>query len=148
MCSVIPFTVQEDDQCKHKIIYSNHIQYKHHRLPMLYYIEILFYSKRTMFQDGFQFRRIYWHLVGFNFFAEEDPLTSRNLFHWICIAAFGPILESQLSWKSSKSLIARWGHEVALFSDRFFSLLLPSLSESQLQWNFFLVQEEIIWRLF
>ena len=30
------------------------------------------------------------------------------------IATLGPILRSQLSWKSEKSQLARWGHKVAL----------------------------------
>ena len=32
------------------------------------------------------------------------------------IATLGPILQFQLSWKSGKSQLARWGHEVALLS--------------------------------
>jgi hypothetical protein len=34
----------------------------------------------------------------------------------ITIATLGPILKSQLSWKSDKSQLARWGHDVVLFS--------------------------------
>ena len=36
-------------------------------------------------------------------------------FAYIEIATLSPILEFQLSWRSNKAQLARWGHEVSIF---------------------------------
>ena len=41
-----------------------------------------------------------------------------NLFIPNVFATLGPILKSQLSWRSEKSQLARWGHGVALLSEQ------------------------------
>ena len=37
-------------------------------------------------------------------------------FYWANIATLGSILDTQLSWESSKFQLARWSHEVAILS--------------------------------
>jgi hypothetical protein len=49
--------------------------------------------------------------------AHFHSVSNISNLHKICIiATLGPILEFQPSWKSCKSQLARWGHEVALLS--------------------------------
>ena len=52
---------------------------------------------------------------------------------WIAIAILGSILDSQLSWESGKFQLARWSHEVVLFSVRTYMWLQLQYMWLQLQ---------------
>ena len=47
----------------------------------------------------------------------KDSILKKKVF-LKTVATLGSILDSQLSWESGKFQLARWSHEVVIFSDR------------------------------
>ena len=81
-----------------------------------------------------------YHL-GDEYDKENRCLTCRSIPTNIDFATLGSILDSQLSWESSKFHLARWSHEVALFLVRIRPDPTRRVSLSQLLltrfwWNF------------